>query len=272
MPFTLSHAAAVLPVAKKIENYLPLSALLMGSFSPDFRYFFPDIQTRTFSHSIEGLFLFCLPLGLLALLVFHYLVKESVVQLLPERVLQRLEARTLQFAFLPPRRLGWICLAILVGAFTHIVWDSFTHEHGWSVERWAILRQTVLRFSTHEVRLYKILQHLSSLIGLGVVGYWSMQWVQNQPPRKAAVKGFLSGAEKRRIILSLISLSLFYALLLGLYTSTYFRGFRAIQEFTVQIVVGFMTGMTMLVLLYSLYFKALTANLFKTTVEDEGLD
>ena len=40
MPFTVSHAAAVLPLQRL---GLPLTALMIGSMAPDFGYFFsPD--------------------------------------------------------------------------------------------------------------------------------------------------------------------------------------------------------------------------------------
>ena len=62
MPFTVSHAAAVLPLK---NSRLPLAALMVGSMSPDFAYFLPAaLSARTASHSLPGIFLFCLPAGL----------------------------------------------------------------------------------------------------------------------------------------------------------------------------------------------------------------
>ena len=64
MPFTLSHPAVVLPFARW---KLILSALVIGSMTPDFEYFI-DIVTDhdvQIGHSISGIFLFCIPVGLL---------------------------------------------------------------------------------------------------------------------------------------------------------------------------------------------------------------
>src|ERR1051325_2832570 len=118
MPFTLSHAAAVIPLRNRFHRYLPLSALLIGSFAPDFRYFFPGIRLRIFSHSPQGVFLFCLPLSLLALWLFHRLVKEPLFHLLPRRLQSRFEPEMLQFTFAPWHRTIAIALAILIGGFT----------------------------------------------------------------------------------------------------------------------------------------------------------
>ena len=51
MPFTVSHAAAVLPLHRLSNHKLPLTALMVGSMAPDFGYIYslrgeprPDAQ------------------------------------------------------------------------------------------------------------------------------------------------------------------------------------------------------------------------------------
>ena len=50
MPFTISHAAAVLPLKK---SPLPLAALMIGSMSPDFSYFLPMSLANTSWHNLR---------------------------------------------------------------------------------------------------------------------------------------------------------------------------------------------------------------------------
>src|SRR3982751_3185959 len=46
MPFTVSHAAAVLPLQRFGSHKLPLTALMIGSMAPDFGYFFSREESR----------------------------------------------------------------------------------------------------------------------------------------------------------------------------------------------------------------------------------
>jgi hypothetical protein len=73
MPFTISHAAAVLPLSR---TGLPLAALMIGSMSPDFAYFLPA-RTGLLSHSVPGLFKFCWPSALAGVGVFVQLLETT---------------------------------------------------------------------------------------------------------------------------------------------------------------------------------------------------
>lgn len=55
-------------------------------------------------------------------------------------------------------------ISFLSGAFSHILWDSFTHEHGHFVEVIPELSRTILFFGK-EILFFKVLQHSSTLIG-----------------------------------------------------------------------------------------------------------
>jgi len=80
MPFTISHAAAVLPLSR---TGLPLAALMIGSMSPDFAYFLPN-GPGVLSHSVPGLFKFCWPTALLVWVVFVQLLETPTLALLPD--------------------------------------------------------------------------------------------------------------------------------------------------------------------------------------------
>jgi hypothetical protein len=152
MPYPLAHPAAVLPLRRFCPRYLSFPALIVGSLSPDAGYLFAHLRVDWFSHRfLAGSFGFCLPAGLLMLLVF-YLVRSPLVGILPTRY---------RPAFLPlcQRPAGSpfpIIGSLLLGAWTHIFLDSITHGDGWLVEHLPILQSAVLsvgkyRFSVHEV-------------------------------------------------------------------------------------------------------------------------
>lgn len=77
MPFTISHTAAVLPFARHLNRWRALSAVVIGSMVPDFTLLVPWSSQRVDSHSIVGLFTFCLPIGLACYWLFEYVVKPA---------------------------------------------------------------------------------------------------------------------------------------------------------------------------------------------------
>jgi hypothetical protein len=255
MPFTMSHAAAVVPLRKIFRSSLPLSALIIGSFSPDFRYFIPVLRLQIFSHSLSAIFVFCLPLSLFVLLIFHTLVKEPLFHLLPESLQRRIEPESLQFSFLPLTQFIAIVIAIILGGFTHIVWDSFTHEHGEAVERWQVLYTTTFQMFGFDVRLYKLLQHTSTVIGLVLLAYWFMKWFRRQPVSQTEDNGYLAESTKMKILALLIFFAIVIGLIVGFWLSARFNGILAFRVFVVQTVVGTITAFAFATFLYSLVFK-----------------
>ena len=127
MPFTPAHAAAAVPLFWLLGSRGVLSALVIGSMTPDFAYFLPLGVRRAQSHELAGLAWFVLPVGLATYLVFHLLVKAPVVALLPAPLRDRLTARGLASPVLPTASWPAVVSSLVLGAITHLIWDSFTH-------------------------------------------------------------------------------------------------------------------------------------------------
>src|SRR2546423_13502044 len=70
-----------------------------------------------------------------------------------------------RFSFGPSRHFFLIVLSLIIGGFTHIIWDSFTHPDGWAVLHFPALSFTVWETSLGSVRFYRVLQHFSTLFG-----------------------------------------------------------------------------------------------------------
>jgi hypothetical protein len=83
MPFTFSHPAIVLPFAFLPRKWFSLTGLVIGSLIPDFEYFLRMRIKSNYSHTIDGLFWFDLPLGIILGYIFHYLVRDSLLNNLP---------------------------------------------------------------------------------------------------------------------------------------------------------------------------------------------
>lgn len=83
MPFTFSHPAIILPLTYLPKKWFSLTGLVIGSLTPDFEYFIRMRIKSDYSHTIEGLFWFDLPLGLLIAFIFHNIVRDSLFDNLP---------------------------------------------------------------------------------------------------------------------------------------------------------------------------------------------
>jgi len=179
MPFTLAHPAAILPLARRVRT-LVLSALVVGSVVPDFEYVLPLGVARTSSHSLAGLFLFCLPVGFAVYLLWHLWFKRPVAALLPAAIGARLPASTDRG--LPDASAALVSACLLAGATTHLLWDSFTHANGRMVQSLAWLQRPVFTIEHVPIAVYLLLQHASTLLGLGVIAFAAAHALRATPP------------------------------------------------------------------------------------------
>ena len=132
------------------------SALAIGSMVPDLWYFVP-LATRDESHGLAGLIWFCLPLGVLAYLLFHLLLKQPLIALVAPRL------GVFTSAGLPARPWSAVLASLLVGAATHAAWDELAH-----LERWA--------------------QHASTLAGSAILIVWIARKLASAPARPPCMK------------------------------------------------------------------------------------
>ena len=150
------------------------SALVIGSLAPDFPYFLFVSNEIRWGHTSRGIFLFCLPMALAVLWLFHAVAKKPIVALSPEFVRKRISARDLQFRFGPKRRFAWIVISILIGIISHVLWDGFTHDHGYFVKHWPLLSIPV---ETYRVMpLWRALQQVFSVFGVAIVAIVTISW------------------------------------------------------------------------------------------------
>lgn len=169
MPFTFAHPAIVFPLTYLPKKWFSLTGLIIGSMTPDFEYFLRMRIQSNYSHSLSGLFWFDLPLGLVIAFLFHTIVRNQLFNNLPD---------FLKFRFSTYKRFDWnqyfktnwyvVMISILIGALSHIFWDSFTHDSGYFVQKFSILTETIYIFGT-QIPVLKIAQHTSTLLGISTI-------------------------------------------------------------------------------------------------------
>ena len=175
MPFTPSHIAAILPF---VRSPLAPAALVIGSMVPDLPYFVPLGIPRELTHSIPGVPLADLPMGILVLALWASVFRAPVIDFAPEWVRARFRLPTRRPNWRPSLRLVSVTLvSLLVGIATHLVWDGFTHPDGWAVLQIASLRTQLGPFTA-----YRWAQYASSIGGLMIFAIWGARWVRRTPP------------------------------------------------------------------------------------------
>jgi len=173
MPFTFSHPAAVLPIHSRFKKWIPLSALVIGSLVPDAAYYLPMPEHfKRNSHTLLGTFYSSLPVGIFVLLIFYWTAPQ-VVFLLPSPHREALQPKIKVPGSLVEALMA--ACGIAIGAVTHVLWDSFTHETGWAVERVPLLRMLLLG---NRIPVYIVLQYLSTVIGLCILLYVYDRWMK----------------------------------------------------------------------------------------------
>ncbi|MEL5957701.1 DUF4184 family protein [Streptomyces sp. CLV115] len=172
MPFTLSHAAAVLPGMRRdgtARGGLFASALVAGSFAPDMTYYADTaipgaMEFGQVTHSVWGVITVDV-LITAAVVALWLLLREPLVALLPANrqgsvhafVRGRRGARGVREA------VGFVGSA-MIGAATHVVWDAFTHH-----DRWGVRLVPVLDGSVGGFPVFQLVQYGSSAVALAVL-------------------------------------------------------------------------------------------------------
>lgn len=182
MPFTFSHPAIVLPLTRLSKKWVSTSGLIIGSLTPDFEYFIRMQIKSEYSHTVLGLLTFNLPMGLVIAFIYHNWVRNALISNLPYPLYRRFFC-AISFNWNSFFKKNWLVVmySILIGAASHIFWDSFTHDHGFFVERSPFLKQSV-SILNHSVPILKLLQHGSTCIGAIIIGLYVYWLPKSNPP------------------------------------------------------------------------------------------
>ena len=253
VPFTLSHAAAALPFRR---CRLGTSALVIGTFAPDFEYFLHLTPEDRFGHTLRGTFVLTLPLALAVLWLFHRFVKATVARLLPESIERRLQPNLGNFRFGGPARFLLVLLSLLLGIATHLLWDSFTPRNTWLYKRWSFLRQPIRLPIFAMTPCYKVLQHGSTIAGLAVLAVCFIWWYRSSPPWSQNPNPYprLTTAQKLAIVTTLTAIASAAAIVRAVVGSE--SSHLVLENFVAQAVVTVIALMWWELVIYGLFLSA----------------
>jgi hypothetical protein len=178
---------------------------------PDTEYFVRRQLISVWSHTFLGLFIYCLPIGLILLWLFNTYQKTALIGLLPASFQCRLVLWSGPFHFLPPQRLCLIGLSIIAGAATHLAWDSLTHANG-LLAHWKLLPlRPLFALAGVPITADRLLQDGSTLIGLLLLSGWIWRTITHIQPQPMSSDYILPTQIKRYHCIGLIVISLVVA-------------------------------------------------------------
>ncbi|MFC9683105.1 DUF4184 family protein [Streptomyces sp. NPDC056948] len=189
MPFTLSHAAAVLPAVRTDgtgRGPLVPAVLVAGSFAPDMTYYAASVWSGAMefgdvTHAFPGVFTVDV-LITWALVGLWLLMREPLVALLPRarqgRVAALVRCGAPRARVTPSLVVRWYVSAVL-GALTHVVWDAFTHLDRWGMRLFPVLGREVAGSP-----LYWYLQYGGSAVAAVVIAVFVVRALRQAPVRE----------------------------------------------------------------------------------------
>ncbi|MEW2073377.1 DUF4184 family protein [Streptomyces sp. NPDC013433] len=187
MPFTLSHAAAVLPAVRTDgsgRGSLVPAVLVAGSFAPDMTYYAASVLSGAMefgdvTHAFWGVFTVDVLIAW-ALVGLWLLVREPLVALLPRarqgRAAALLRCGAPRARTRPSLVARWYVSAV-VGALTHVVWDAFTHLDRWGTRMFPVLGEEVAGSP-----LYWYLQYGGSAVAAVVIALFVARALRRTDP------------------------------------------------------------------------------------------
>lgn len=276
MPITLAHPAVVAPLAKWFGRYMPLSALVWGSFMPDLlnyggRVCFGVLIDRSpasynlalhfryITHSLWPGTLYAVLLAWPLFLFYHLVLKRPLAALLPDKVLAYTLRQPL-WGPLHPTKHWWevpigmvaVTVALAVGSMSHVVWDWCTHGGTPITRHFPWTSEPLLTISGYTLYPYNVSQHFFSAVGLSLLAWWSWRWLKAQPEPAASFQAALSTKERVGIIAALILASCMVGVVVGLESASGRLSLAWLEDFAGGAVVSTLLTWTGLLGVYAI--------------------
>jgi len=204
----------------------------MGSMTPDFGYYIGQSALSNFSHSLAGLFLACIPIGILLTYVLSFTGKYfSIIFPEPHRSAfnQLIDIEKITSI----KGILLLLIAVFLGSLTHIAWDSFTHAGRWGVVNIDILKNEVFRIGALRFYGHSLLQYLSSIFGTGVILWTYNAWLKKN--NRAFFSRQHGDYPRYKLIGLLILVSFSISLPIAYFHTKHISGTIAINAFVVDL-------------------------------------
>ena len=207
MPFTLAHTVIASPISKISKNKLPIAALAIGSMTPDlFRLFSNSSGLET--HTWTAIFYPNLFLGLAFCCIWYGLFRPTLSSCLSLKD----DLNISNFLYFC-RFLGLICIALIIGNITHLLWDGFTHLDSRTLFSLPFFESEISLFNRQYSYAF-ILQIVSSILPLPFIFYMIHQYYKKHKNPSISLNN------QQKFILRNLTLSIFIGFIALTYYAT----------------------------------------------------
>lgn len=241
MPFTAAHAITALPFRRTRLN---TAALVVGCLSPDFEYFLRLVPRGSFGHTFSGVLLLDLPLSLALLCLFQRYVADALAATAPRLFPLRQGSVEKIFTWDIQAFLVMV-FSILLGAATHVIWDTFTHPAFWPYRHLPLLRYSLQLPFDRSIEVFKLLQYGSTAFGLCVLAVLWRRWVHTTSHQQTSVV--------RPPFFWMAALACAGALIRGEYGTAFLHRFRGFNVFASETLVSFISLLWIMLTLYGMW-------------------
>jgi Domain of unknown function (DUF4184) len=174
MPFTVSHAAAILPLRAR---WLSSSALVIGAMTPDLPLFAPFLPYSTdATHTVFAAAVTNTIVGFVLFVIWHGFFARPADWFAPSGIRARLAPQQrpgLRVRLATPGQVLGVAASLFIGGLTHQFLDWFTHSGTPVTSRFPVFGAEVLGLP-----VYYGLQIALSVLGLVLLGVWAVRWYQ----------------------------------------------------------------------------------------------
>ena len=139
--------------------------------------------------------------------LFHRYAKEPLWTWLPETIRQRVKLGPRTPPLKGAAQSALVLVSILVGAATHILWDSFTHSSYWPTCHLHFLSYTIRLPITGSIPCYGLLQYASSVLGTIVFLIWIVRQLSSAPIYPRSVENSRVQERKDLLFVSAVALT-----------------------------------------------------------------
>lgn len=235
------------------------SALVIGSMIPDLAYFIRWPHAPYGSHSLLGLATFCLPVGLVAVIAFERAFRRPLEFLLPESVRRALPPA-------PPITVLHLAVtsvpALVVGALTHILWDSLTDPNGLGPRLMPWVDRNLITIGGYRLFGHRLIKHCGTVLG-GLAIVWALRrWYVNRPDGIPPASSEGDDRFRHAALVALLVLPGAAGVYAGMQTDVPWEWLQAIRYFLHRSVLWIVRTGGVLICLYSVIWWARQRSLF----------